>query len=85
MASGEWFFGYIDGKNIKLTDSTIHYEIFDDHIKKSYRGAIIPFAPGELEILLQAIQSYEHDVVHELYPLDETIQELKKDDFGLAA
>lgn len=73
---GEWFFGYSDGKGVTLNDSTIHYEIYDDHIKKSYQGRVVPFANGELEVFTQAVQSYEHDVVHELYPFDEAIQEL---------
>lgn len=82
---GGWYCGYSDGANVKLEDSTIHYEFTHDTVEKLYQGRPTPFVPNEKENLIHATQAFEQAVVHELYPLDETLQELKKDDFGLAA
>jgi hypothetical protein len=82
---GGWFYGYTDGKNIKLEDTTIHYEFGPNGVEKLYQGRSVPFVPGEEAHLILAIQTFEHNVVHELYPIDDVLQELKKDDLGLAA
>jgi|GEM_PF-6562450 len=93
----EWFFGWTDGKGVTITNSAVHYQVTDSHIQKSYQGRIVPFAPGEEEYFINAVQAYEHAVMHELYPFDEALIELmaksdyniddlaNKDDFDLAA
>jgi hypothetical protein len=82
---GGWFCGYSDGANVKLEDSTIHYEFSDTNIEKMYRAKTVPFVPGEESNLLKAVKEFEHAVVHELYPFDDALLELKKDDVDLAA
>ncbi len=82
---GGWFCGYSDGAKVKLEDSTIHYEFSEYAIQKMYQGRTIPFVPGEETNLLNAVREFEHAVVHELYPFEEALQELKKDDVRLAA
>jgi hypothetical protein len=81
----EWFFGYNSGKDVSIVDTTVHYAVSDDSIEKLYQGRVAPLTPGEHEHFVEAVQKYETAVVHELYPFDEVIQELSKDDFRLAA
>jgi hypothetical protein len=82
----EWFFGWSDGKNKKIENTTVHYQVTDSFIQKSYQGRIVPFTPGEETYFINAVQAYENAVRHELYPFDEALVELSaKDDFGLAA
>jgi len=82
---GGWYCGYSDGGQVKLEDSTIHYEFTQETVEKLYQGRPLPFVPYEKENLLHATQAFEHAVVHELYPIDETLQELKNDDLPFAA
>ena len=93
----EWFFGWTDGKGVSIVDSAVHYQVSDTSIQKSYQGHLTAFTPGEETYFINAVQAYEHAVVHELYPFDEALIELmakneldgaelsKKDDFNLAA
>jgi len=93
----EWFFGWTDGKGVTITDSAVHYQVTDTYIQKSYQGHVVPFSPGEEEYFINAVQAYEHAVMHELYPFDEALVELmakndysfddlaKNDDINLAA
>jgi hypothetical protein len=82
---GGWFCGYSDGAKVKLEDTTIHYDFTDTAIQKMYQGRTLPMVPGEESNLLNAVREFEHAVVHELYPFDEALLELKKDDDRLAA
>jgi hypothetical protein len=82
---GGFYYGFTDGKNIKLEDTVIHYEFSDEAIEKLYQGRPVPLVPHEEENITEAIMTFEQRVMHELYPFDEVIQELSKDDFGLAA
>jgi hypothetical protein len=93
----EWFFGWTDGKGVSIVDSAVHYQVTDTSIQKSYQGHLTPFTPGEETYFINAVQAYEHAVMHELYPFDEALIELmakneydisdlsKKDDLDLAA
>jgi hypothetical protein len=84
--SHEWFFGWSDGKNVSIVDSAVHYQVSDFNIQKSYQGRVVPFTPGEDMYFVNAVQAYEHAVMHELYPFDEALVELSaKDDYDLAA
>jgi hypothetical protein len=83
--NGGFYYGYTDGKNIKLEDTVLHYEFSDETIEKLYQGRSIPLVPHEDENVIKSILTFEQQVMHELYPFDEVIQELSKDDFGLAA
>lgn len=82
----EWFFWWDDGKTKDPENSTIHYQVFEDFIIKSFQGRVAPFADGEETRFLSAVRAYENAVRHELYPFDDALVELSsKDDFSLAA
>ena len=82
----EWFFWWDDGKTKDPENSTIHYQVFEDFIIKSFQGRVAPFADGEEARFLSAVTAYENAVRHELYPFDEALVELSsKDDFNVAA
>ena len=85
----ELFYGYIDRKNhITLEATTVRY-YFNAHNRfiKLFNGKDLPFVPGEIENLAGLLPVIEHSVMHELYPIDEAIDELvhDEDDFKLAA
>ncbi|MDB5162832.1 MAG: hypothetical protein JWO54_764 [Candidatus Saccharibacteria bacterium] len=82
---GGWFFGYTNGKDIKLEDTTIHYIFKPDSIEKRFHGRTFPMNDGEERTLIQAIQLFDDAVMEELYPIDQALSDLKKDDFRLAA
>jgi hypothetical protein len=81
----EWFFGWTNGKDVSITNSTVHYQVSDSHIQKLYQGRVADFAPGEQAHFIQAVTAYEKAVVQQLYPFDQVIQELSNDDLSLAA
>ena len=82
----EWFFGWSDGKAVSVVDSTVHYQVSDFDIQKSYQGHVVPFTPGEDTYFVNAVQAYEYAVMRELYPFDNALVELTtQEDFRLAA
>lgn len=86
VQDGDLFYGYVDKKNnISLHQTTIHYEFDNNEPKKSFQGKRVPFVAGESDNLAQLIPLIEPTVLHELYTVDEALQELKKEDFRLAA
>jgi len=78
----ELFYGFIDKKNhISLDKTTVRY-YFNAHNRyiKLFNGKDIPFVQGEIENLAGLLPMIEHSVMHELYPLDEAIDDLMHDD-----
>lgn len=84
---GELFYGFADKKNnILLDDTTVHYQ-FDEHgaAWKSFQGNHVPFVSGEYENLARLIPLIEPTLLDGPYTVDGALEDLKKDDFRLAA
>lgn len=74
----ELFYGFINRKkHISLEDTTVRY-YFNDYNRfiKLFNGKDIPFVQGEIENLAGLLPMIEHSVMHELYPIDEAIDDL---------
>jgi len=78
----ELFYGFVDKKNhITLEETTVRY-YFNMHNRyiKLFNGKDIPFVRGEIENLAGLLPMIEHSVMHELYPIDEAIDDLVHDE-----
>lgn len=86
---GDLFYGYADRKHgILLQDTTVRYQFSDEYLEgvmKSFQAKIVPLASGEKENVAAVLGIYESAVVEELYPIDATLMDLKKEDLELAA
>lgn len=83
---GDLYYGFRNKKkNILLKDTTVRYQFHKEMPEKLLGGRAVGFANGELENLSQLIPLIEPTLLHEMYPVDEALADLKKDDFRLAA
>jgi hypothetical protein len=88
VLEGDLFYGFSakdKKKNISLDQTTVRYLFNEEYVTKLFFGKSVPFVNGELENLAQLIPLIEPTLLHELYTVDEALEELKKEDFRLAA